>query len=129
MNATQIREVPAAITQLRAEIEKLPKDSGGKRKGVTDDLKRRAAALATGGIMPLPDLAKEISVSVSALTVWRNRFGSKASGSRGATGFRRVSVTPVPVPQTRGITIEGPGGMKISGLSPEEVAQLWRSLC
>ncbi|MGK5084688.1 hypothetical protein WDW37_15445 [Bdellovibrionota bacterium FG-1] len=41
MNAVNHRQVPAAITQLRAEIAALPQGRGGKRHGIPDELKRR----------------------------------------------------------------------------------------
>lgn len=133
MNANQPREVTAAITQLRAEIEQLPQDNGGKRKGIPDDLKRRAAAVLLGSAMRLDDFARAISVSESAMSCWRRQFGIDVRANQKkeirGLGFKKVTVDPKPEPTTRNITIEGPHGMRITGLNAGELAQLWRLLC
>ncbi len=135
MNVNQPREVTAAIEQLRAEIEQLPQDKGGKRKGVSDDLKRRAAAVLSSSGMRLDDFARAISVSGSAMNSWRSQFRSNLNLIPNSKkqlidpGFKKVSLTPDPKLTSRGITIEGPNGIRITGLSASEVALLWRSLC
>jgi len=131
MKVNQPREVSAAITRLRAEIEQLP-FRGGRRKGVCEDLKRRSAmALAESG-MALKDFAAAISVSVSAMNSWRNQFGNDPAGAsmknKSRQGFKKVAITSESQ-ETGGIRIEGPNGLKITGLSADEVARLWRALC
>lgn len=132
MNVNPTREVSAAVSRLRAEIEQLP-FKGGRRKGVSEELKRRSAlALAESG-MRLKDFAAAINVSSSAMNSWRTQFGSDPARTSvkntTAPGFKKVSITSEPVKAAQGITIEGPNGLKITGLSADDVARLWRALC
>lgn len=132
MNVNQPREVSAAISRLRAEIEQLP-FKGGRRKGVSEELKRRSAMSFAESGMRLKEFAAAISVSSSAMNSWRNQFGSDSARTsvKNTTdsGFKKVSITSDPVTAAPGITIEGPNGLKITGLSADEVARLWRALC
>ena len=128
------RSVPAAIPQLRAEIEALPKDGGGKRRDIPDELKRRiAGALASSG-MPISDFAAEVAVSVSAVWSWRKRYAGQAKPKprKQAVGkgeFKKMTVVE-DASATRGsFTIEGPSGIRMTGLGADDVARLWRALC
>ena len=128
------RSVPAAITQLRAEIEALRKDGGGKRPGVPDGLKRRIAeALPISGLSTA-DFASAVSLSVSAVWSWHRRFGGRAKPkSRSQTvqkgGFKKMTVIEEPAAGAGGFTVEGPNGIRMTGLAASDVALLWRALC
>lgn len=135
MKESNQRQVPAAITQLRAEIEALPKDSGGKRKGIPPELKQRvASALAESG-MSLPDFSDAVSVSPSALFCWRKQWtkpvktpSAPRPGKTGG-GFQKITVMEEASSGRDGFTIEGPSGIRMTGLGAEDVARLWRALC
>lgn len=133
MNSIKQRPVSAAISQLRAEIEALPKDSGGKRQGIPKELKRRVVAALTESQLPVREFAAAVSVSVSAVSNWSKRLGQRRrKTSKGGTvapaGFKKVSVVAQPEATGR-FTIEGPSGMRVSGLAAADVARLWRALC
>lgn len=143
MNSDRQRlQAPAAIPQLRAEIEALPRDNGGKRQGIPRELKVRILDAWQQSGRLCKDFAPEVSVSVSALTAWRlklRRPKSAAAVVRGAKkprlvkaeaqGFKRLAVLPEARPVASGFTIEGPNGLRISAVSAEELAKLWRALC
>jgi hypothetical protein len=129
------RQVKAAITQLRGEIEALPQDSGGKRKGVTSDLQRRVTKVLVESGMPLPQFAAAVSISPSAAYSWRKSWAgfdkqeSKRKASPRSAGFKKMTVTEdVSAPQA-GFTIEGPSGIRMTGLAADDVARLWKALC
>jgi transposase-like protein len=132
MNASNHREVPAAMAQLRAEIEQHPKNQSGKRRGVPDELKRRAVVLFGRSGMKAGAFAAAISTSDSAFYRWTQQLGRSPKDSAPKStprGFKKVSLCAEPAVQPLpGITLEGPGGMRITGLSAEELARLWRAL-
>jgi len=135
MKVIQTREVPAAITQLRAEIEALPINGNGRRRGIPDDLKRRAIEALIASQMRTSTFAKAVSVSIAAISKWKRQFRpEKKAGreivkaSRAVSGFKKISVMEETDISER-FTIEGPGGIRITGLNASGVALLWRSLC
>jgi hypothetical protein len=132
MSDLHSRPVPAAISLLRAEIEALPKDSGNKRKNIPPGLKLRVAELWLGSRMTLPDFARAISISQSSVYRWRDQWrkSKKSAGkSKSVAGFQMVSVVADHSPGRGGFTIEGPRGIRLTGLAVEDVAELWRALC
>ena len=77
MNSIQQRQVPATITHLRAEIEALPRDSGGKRQGISEELKKRIVGALRTSQMPMKEFSSAVAVSISAVTTWKvNRHTS-----------------------------------------------------
>ena len=136
MNSIQQRQVPATITHLRAEIEALPRDSGGKRQGISEELKKRIVGALRTSQMPMKEFSSAVAVSISAVTTWKQRLDSqKAIGRRKASdlgsGFKKMSVVtdPESLLPSAGWTIEGPNGLRVTGLSAEDLARLWRALC
>jgi hypothetical protein len=135
MKVLNQREVEAAITQLRGEIQALPQDSGGKRKGVTPDLQRRVTTAFVESDMPLLEFAAAVSISPSSAYSWRKRWaglekrGSKHKASAGIPGFKKMTVTEDVSAPRAGFTIEGPNGMRMTGLGADDVARLWKALC
>ncbi len=130
------RLVPAVITQLRAEIEALPQDGGGKRKGIRADLKRRVVEAWTDSGRRGCDFAREVAISQSALVSWRRKLvGDKVSrestrpDAKAVTGFKRMGVVGDSDPVPGQLTIEGPNGLRVTGLATADLAQLWRALC
>ncbi len=136
------RSVPAAISQLRAEIEALPVNQTGARKSVSEELRRRVATLWKQSGMTTSEFAAATALSESS--VWRWTRGReklrktlpkvvRKSAVQGAAGkgesFKRIRVLEEQPQNPRGLTLEGPGGMRISGLGVEEVARLWKALC
>jgi len=137
MNAVNHRQVPAAITQLRAEIEALPKGRDGKRHAIPQELKRRVAQELSRSGMRTGEFSSMVSVSLSALCKWQALFGvprrrkstpHKKSLLKKAV-FKRMQVTEDHAEESGRFTLEGPMGFRVSGLGMEEVARLWRALC
>ena len=132
MNSINQSPVVAAIPQLRAEIESFPKDSGGKRKGIPEELKRRIVDTLLESQMPAGEFAAAVSMSGSAICSWSKRLGQRrrktSKGTSAAAGFKKMSVVAESDAQGR-FTIEGPNGMRVSGLAAEDIARVWRALC
>jgi DNA-binding transcriptional regulator YiaG len=133
MNAIKPGQVPAALSQLRAEIEALPKGKSGKRCGISEDLKQRITAARAASQLPVREFSAAVAVSVSSVSNWSKRVGrrkrSKPECEAGSNGFKRMSVVAeAPAPAGR-FTIEGPHGMRVTGLGSDDVARLWRALC
>ena len=134
MNAISQQEAAAAIPQLRAEIERLPKDSGGKRKGISEELKRRIAGIFAASGMPVSEFSEAVSVSISALSSWTRRLAGKhhrlgKPKAGGVAGFKKMSIMAEPDTHSGRFTIEGPNGIRVTGLGADDVARLWRALC
>ena len=136
MNESNQRQMGAAITQLRAEIEALPKDKGGKRQGIPETLKRRITAVFAKSGMSVGEFAPGVAVSLSALDCWRKRFGAREGGKvlnkktkRRKSGFKKMTVVEEVTTHHGRFSIEGPNGLKMTGLGADDVARLWRALC
>ncbi len=136
MKETNQRPMGAAITQLRAEIEALPKDCGGKRQGIPEELKRRIAGALAASDMPIAEFSTAVAVGLSAVTNWRKRFGACKGGKelkkrveRRKAGFKKMTVVEEATANHGRFAIEGPNGLKMTGLGADDVARLWRALC
>jgi hypothetical protein len=128
------RSAPAAITQLRAEIEALPMNRGGKRRGIPEELKRRIAEALVPSGLRTADFAAAVSLSVSSVWSWHKRFSGRPKprqqrGHGDSRGFQKMIVTEDSATAVGGFTIEGPSGIRMTGLGAEDVARLWRALC
>ena len=135
MNTNKHREVPAAITQLRAELESLSKGGEAKRRTIPEALKRRVVDAFIGSGLKPGAVASALSINDSVLNRWRKQFGGQRKPAkhnqtkRLAGGFKKVAVVTAPEMQTGRFTIEGPNGLKITGLGVDDVARLWKTLC
>lgn len=136
------RSVPAAIAQLRAEIEALPRSPGGGRQSVSEALRRRVAVLFKQSGMTVPEFASATTLGKSSIWRWshrpqkagkplpRSEIKSPLKRSPATGGaFKKVRVLEESSPTADRLTLEGPGGMRISGLGVEDVARLWKALC
>ena len=65
------------------------------------------------------DVAKELGVRDQTVAWWRKRLRTAAQG------FERVQVVS---DQREGVTVTGPGGIRIAGLEMAEVVELLRRL-
>ena len=73
----------------------------------------------------LRKLAKQLGLSNHTVQFWRSHWGERKK--RGAE-LRRVEViSEVPLPANH-LTVHGPAGMRVDGLTTDEVADLWRKL-
>ena len=135
MKESNRQSVPAAVLQLRAEFEGLPRSGTGKRRQIPQALKERTASLFAESGMSTAAFLAALRLSPSALSKWRAQFGEKSATKRRRgdpvkrVGFRNLEIMPNNVQPSRYFTIEGPGGIKITGLTAEELAKLWRTLC
>lgn len=90
------------------------------RERLNDFLRRRWQAGESLG-----KLAKQLGLSNHTVQFWRSHWGERKK--RGAE-LRRVEViseTPLPA---NPLTVHGPAGMRVEGLTADDVAELWRKL-
>lgn len=70
----------------------------------------------------MQDVADELGVSGHTVSYWRAQ-------RRGAPALRRVQIiSERPLAPERRVTLRGPAGTAVDGLSLDEVAELWRKL-
>lgn len=130
----QQRDGAAAIPQLRAEIDLLPKDRAGKRRGIPEDLRRRIIASLAVSELPLGEFARALSLSSPTISNWRRRLPKRSRvprkpKARSPGGFKKMTVVSEPEAPVARFTIEGPNGIRVTGLGSDDVARLWRELC
>ena len=127
--------VPAAIARLRADLAQVPISKGGRRPRIPEKLKRRVAATWQHSQMSIPDFAAAVSVGQTSIWRWSKllprskKKGVVKKARKAQPSFKRVHVVDDPIQTRRGFTIEGPGGIRVSGLGMDEVARLWKHLC
>jgi transposase-like protein len=136
MKDARFGKMEAAISQLRNEIEALPMNQAGKRRGISDDLRRKIVQALRESGATVPEFAAAVSVSAATLHAWRKNLtaplspASKRTRADRSAGFKQISVKgPDPVILAPTYTLEGPGGIRVTGLTAENLAQLWKSLC
>ena len=73
----------------------------------------------------LRKLAKDLGVSNHTVQFWRSHWGERQK--RGAQ-LRRVEVVSETPLLTSLLTVHGPAGTRIEGLTSDELVELWRKL-
>jgi transposase-like protein len=135
MNAIQPREVSAVITRLRAEIEQLPINAAGKRRNIPLDLKRRIVRTFASADMKAGEFSRAVSISLGVFCRWRreldegNLAASRTPGVKAPPGFRKIAISPEPESPKERLTIEGPNGLKVTGLTVNDLVRVWKALC
>ena len=73
----------------------------------------------------LKRVGQELGLSDHTVQYWRARWSER--GEEGAK-LRRVEVVAESAPSARVVTVHGPAGTRVDGLSLDEVTTLWRKL-
>jgi hypothetical protein len=121
---------PDNIKRLRAEVEALPLDGGGKRRGISDDLKKRVITALEHSGMELKAFSAAVGLSVSALRSWRDG----PSWQRAPGRFKRMKIglevgASGESTSSGCFEVNGPQGLRIQRMAMSDLVQLWRSLC
>jgi transposase len=80
---------------------------------------RRLAAGERAG-----EIAQSLGLSDQTMSQWCAHLRRRAEKPR----LRAVKVASEVAAVGRGLTLQGPGGLRVEGLSVEELAALWRKL-
>lgn len=113
------------IEQLKERLDALPRNQNGKIIQVTDELRQTAVLVFKESDLIVKDFCTQIGVSYSAFNRWLRDFESKALFQSQSLGFCKLEIEP----SKSTFVIEGPRGLRISGLKILDVSALWRSLC
>lgn len=113
------------LRSLRAAIEE--KQRNKKRGRFSQDVKRRLVAFVAGRRRAgesVGSIARRLGLSEQTVWSWRDAWEKKD-----AVVLRQVEVvSETPLPARRMVTLHGPAGTRIEGVSLDEVAELWRKL-
>jgi hypothetical protein len=127
-----MEKINSLIAELRERVLALPTSRSGKRMGISLEL--RAAILSAQSVSGLKSerFCNEIGISYSCLAKWKKDLNQKNNAAPLKGGFKKVEIQSAPEQigsDLKGWIIEGPQGLRISGLSISELSSLWRSLC
>jgi transposase-like protein len=117
------------ISKLREELESLPVNQAGRRRGISKDLRARILECQKQSQMNLNEFSQAIGISIPALGQWKQK--EKQWNSSAAAEFRRVHVEESVVSENKlseQFTLEGPRGIRVVGLKVRDIAELLRSL-
>jgi hypothetical protein len=118
MRDTEIEELRALVRQDR-RASKGP-FSPELRERLKDFLRRRWQAGES-----LRELGRQLGLSHHTVQFWRSHWGE--CKQRGAQ-LRRVEVISETPLVSNTLTVHGPAGIRIEGLTADDVAELWRKL-
>ena len=104
---------------LKAKIEQVPVDKRGRRR-FPPELQREVVEAAGASGLSRSKFLSEIGLSAGSFYVMRSAVKEKPK-------FRRIKFTAEE--RLSVWEVSGPGGIKITCESVEEVAKLWRALC
>lgn len=114
------------IEQIRNAVKALPRGSNGKISEVPETLRgeiiRELSGVGRGGSL----FAKSIGLSYGAIANWRDAAGGRGKRPKKGKHFRRLEVKAEPVLDT--FTVEGRMGLRVEGLSLNELALLFREV-
>jgi hypothetical protein len=129
-----MEKINSIILELRERVLALPTSRSGKRMGISLEL--RTAILSAQSLSGLKSesFCKEVGISYSCLAKWKKDLNPKNKPPSLKGGFKKVEIHCVSDSEqtqskSKGWIIEGPHGLRISGLSVSELSSLWRSLC
>ncbi len=137
MKALNPSTLTATVTELRGEIEALPRNSAGKRRGITHAQRKRAVEAFSLSGQSMTDFARLLAVNPATLFHWIKEEGGAKKTATAAkpaprpapAGFKKMTVIEETPPRSSSFTVEGPNGIRMTGLQADDVARLWRALC
>ncbi len=113
------------IEQLRALILSERRENKGPfSKGLRERLNNFLKARFQEG-EPLKRVGAQLGLSHATVQYWKARWGEQ---NKPGAKLRRVEVVSEEAVASRTVTLQGPAGTRIDGLSLDEVAALWRKL-
>jgi hypothetical protein len=107
------------FSELKLKLGAVPGNKLGRRQ-FPQELQRQVVEAAEASGLGRKQFLSEIGLSAGSFYVMRSAVKAQSK-------FRRVTITPAEIRRTW--EISGPGGIRISCQSVEEVAKLWRALC
>lgn len=120
----------------RTEIERLKRAIGRERQGVlrpgvafSRKLRAKIVAHVKGRLQrgeKVAGIAASLGIKYDTLRYWVDKMGAKRADK--PTRFRRVRVVTAPPEAVTGVTLFGPGGTRIDGLSLNQAAELLRRM-
>lgn len=124
------------LEQLKEQISSFPVSNNGRRIGMTNPFRQAVVLAFEKSELTSIEFASQIGIGLSSLKKWIHDFRSHPPSQnrrKSEAQFRKIEVTHS---QERAheikkafFTIEGPQGLRISGISLSELSQLWRELC
>jgi hypothetical protein len=109
-----------SIEDIREAVVRLPRTSSGKLCKIPESLRAEILSQAERSVESKQDFARSVGLSASVVALWRK--GSRAKASK----LRAVRVVEEPPPiRTAGFTVEGPKGIRVSGMTVADVAELF----
>jgi hypothetical protein len=127
-----MENVSSIFLELREQIQSLPLSKSGKRMGISLELRKLIVSTCSSSGLSSEKFCTEVGISYSCFAKWKRELNSKRHGPIEKTGFKKIKIDLPSTPdvgEKNGLVIEGPQGLRISGLSMSEVCLLWRSLC
>jgi hypothetical protein len=114
-----------SLSQLAAVVEALPLNGRGHRR-YGDALRQEImAALASSGLS-MGEFAGRVGISDGNLARWKGEAETMSPRMR-RDAFKTIEVAD-PAPSTSGLTLRGPSGLVIEGLTLDECAALLRAV-
>jgi transposase-like protein len=127
-----MENISQVLSKLREQIQALPLSKAGKRMGINPELRESIVLAYSSSGLNSEMFCKEIGISYSCFAKWKSEFNSKNQKPLERGGFKQIKIDSPQVPNVSEkirLIVEGPQGLRITGLSMSEVCLLWRSLC
>ncbi len=122
----------SVILELREQIQALPLSKSGKRMGISRDLRKLIVSTCSSSGLSSGKFCSQVGISYSCFAKWKSELNRKSYEPSEKAGFKKIKIDSSPivhVGEKPGFVIEGPHGLRLSGLSISDVCLLWRSLC
>lgn len=123
---------PAIFESLKSRVLALPRRSNGAPVKTDKVLKSDILLAFKQSGMDPGEFAVKIGVSPASIRAWSGTKNSHNQNKKFSKVFKKIVVsapTSESNPFSIGLTVEGPSGLKIVGMSTVQVAELWRKLC
>lgn len=116
------------INQIREALVALPRASNGKLTRVPDTLRAEILRAGSNYDKGMDGFASEIGISYSTILGWRQLSLKKAAKKISPNLFRRLEIKAEPPPLGNLFAVEGPRGLKVTGLSIVQLGMLFREV-
>lgn len=110
------------------ELVRLDRSGGSKYRPYPKELKTRLihflSEQARDGAS-VKEVGEELGLNHCTITSWQDRWFPGVKRRKPNSKFKKAEVAPE---TSKGLSMQGPGGTVVSGLSAEDVALIWRKL-
>lgn len=127
-----MENIEIVVNELRRRIMALRVGVNGKRLGIDDELKSSMVTACVQSQLSTKEFTKRVGVSESAFRKWRTQLDTSSLKVKKnlKRRFQSVEITPESPPRIASrFVVEGPCGIRVTGLNASEVVVLWRALC